>query len=49
MTQREHNTTQGAHELRVVERALKRCKWYHLTKRKTLQAHRDLIKIIYEL
>ena len=46
---RRHEITQGIHELQVVERAIRRCKWYQFTKRKTLEAQRDLIKLIYEL
>lgn len=39
----------GQHELRVVQRAIDRCKWYEYTKKKTLKLYLDLIKKIYEL
>jgi hypothetical protein len=38
----------GLHELAVVRRALKRCKWYEFNKRKTLKVHEELIIKIYE-
>jgi hypothetical protein len=39
----------GLHELAVVRRALKRCKWYEFTKKRTLQVQKDLIIKIYDL
>ncbi len=39
----------GIQELKIINRALRRCKWYHFTKKKILNAHKDLIKFIYEI
>ena len=39
----------GIQELKIINRALRRCKWYHFTKKKILNAHNDLIKFIYEI
>ena len=49
LTTKEEEKQQGAHELRVVKRALRRCKWHEFGKRKVLKAHADLIKFIYEI
>jgi len=37
------------HEVELVERALRRCKWYQYIKRKTLLAYKDMLYTIYEL
>jgi len=39
----------GLHELSVVHRALKKCKWYEFQKKRTLKVHEELIMKIYEL
>ncbi len=39
----------GLEEIKIINRALRRCKWYHFTKKKILNAHKDLIKSIYEI
>lgn len=49
MTGKEEEKQQGINELRVVNRALRRCKWYEFGKKKVLKAHVDLIKFIYEI
>lgn len=39
----------GLHELTVVRRAIRRCKWYEIRKRKTLRVHEELIQKIYDI
>jgi hypothetical protein len=45
----DYSKMNGLHELSVVQRALKRCKWYEFQKKRTLKVHEELIIKIYEL
>tara|TARA_Y100000004_G_C8738613_1_gene337326 strand:- start:146 stop:289 length:144 start_codon:yes stop_codon:yes gene_type:complete len=45
----DYSKMNGLHELGVVQRALKRCKWYEFHKKRTLRVHKELIIKIYEL
>jgi len=45
----EQEKINGQQEIKIINRALRRCKWYHFTKKKILNAHKDLIKFIYEI
>ena len=49
MTTREEEILQAVHDLNVVERALRQCKWHEYGKKKVLRAHADLIKFIHEI